>query len=435
MKNKIFTVIFFVLCFIPLVTMFMPDGDNKANEAARTAVSIKDENGGLNVNFLGDLSDAFDKNFGLRDMMISTYHKCIAMIFGESAEDKVIFGKDGWLFYTETLDDFQRTNNLSDAEIYSICRTLELIDEYLESKGTEFIFTIAPNKNSLYGDMMPKYYKEGSGESNAQRLSGLLKGSDITYVDLFEIFRNESKQLYMKTDSHWTTEGAGLAADGILKATGKEHNPYYGSETTTKTTDYGDLYKMLYPSFKNNEKDTVYTHQFLYTHSSPMRTVEDNFIRTQCDGKEGTLFVYRDSFGNTMYPFLAEEYGKSVFCRLNPYNLALAENEQADTVVIEIVERNIDWLLTKPPVFPSPERFVDVSGSLDCRKLDITESDEITGYNKIEGVLSESISAGEYIYISAGDSIYEAIPCKDGAFVAYIPTEKCQDTLSVSVVK
>ncbi len=437
MKNKIFISIFFIVCLIPLLTMLIPaDNDaNTANEAARSTLSVKDENGNLNLSYLSDLSDTFDNSFGLRDKMISAYHKCIATIFGESAEDKVILGKDGWLFYTETLDDYQRTNKMTDRELYSVSRTVELIDEYFAEKGVEFIFTVAPNKNSLYGDMMPSYYKKGEGLSNGEALSQILKDSEVTYVDLLKLFRNENKVLYMKTDSHWTTEGAGLAADAILKAAEKENQAYYGSDTVMADTEYGDLYKMIYPSLENDEKDVVYTQEFSYAYRSPMRSAEDNFIRTECVEKDGNLFVFRDSFGNALYPFLADAYGKSTFCRLNPYNLALAENEGADTVIIEIVERNLDWLLSKPPIFPSPVRKADDFNLTECTTLEITASDDLPGYNKIEGKLSSSVSAGERILINAGDCMYEAIPCTEAAFVAYIPTDRCPDDVSVAISK
>jgi hypothetical protein len=64
-------------------------------------------------------------------------------------------------------------------------------------------------------------------------------------------------------------------------------------------------------------------------------------IHTKNPRETGNILVFRDSFGNALYPFLAESYGGAVFSRKAPYSAALAEKYGADTVIIEIAERNL----------------------------------------------------------------------------------------------
>ena len=43
-----------------------------------------------------------------------------------------------------------------------LCRTLELVNEYVTSTGGNFVFIAAPNKNTVYPEYMPLNYTQGS---------------------------------------------------------------------------------------------------------------------------------------------------------------------------------------------------------------------------------------------------------------------------------
>ena len=97
-----------------------PHSKTVANEGQMQVPSLMEADGTINSGYMKDFSDWFDKNFGLRSFLIGTEHRLMAAVFGESSEKKVILGSDGWLFYAETLDDYQGTNLMTKREIYSI---------------------------------------------------------------------------------------------------------------------------------------------------------------------------------------------------------------------------------------------------------------------------------------------------------------------------
>ena len=431
MAKKIYIFLFFVVCLVPFATTFtqgfLPSDEEITPFASQ--VALKDAANNINVNYLSDVSAWFDDNHGLKKPMISVYNKIVAMVFGESAEENVILGKDGWMFYSETLDDYEGRNTMSDGEIRAAVRTIELMNEYVVSNSMDFVFLIAPNKNSLYPEMMPGYYPRSEGISDARKILVELDKSDIKHIDLFDKLRDEDKPLYLKTDSHWNSRGAALAADSIINAvSGKEGKFYSGFKGKYKRIE-GDLYKMIYPSFKNREKQLSYKGTLNFRYQTPIRSPEDITIKTRCHGKSGSLFMFRDSFGNSLYPYLAESYGKCVFSRINPYNLTLAVNEETDAVVIELVERNLDWLLTKPPVFPSPVRKENTDALTSAgATLEIYTADELMGYKKVKGVLkNRKTPQNPAVYIFAEDKLYEAIPTGENTFVAYIPENVSMD--------
>ncbi len=435
MKNKIFIFIFFLISILPLALMFVPnDKTQLANEVlAEPPVLVVD--GNLNVNYPSQFSDYFDDNFGLRRQMIAVHNKLVATVFGESAEKKVILGKDGWLFYEETLDDYQSTNRFTDQEIKNICTTLSLMQEYCNQNNMKFVFTVAPNKNSLYGEKMPGYYMRDQENSNGERLSKALEESDVVYVNLFDAFRQQDKILYRKTDSHWTQEGAGLAADQIVEALQMEVEPFYGGATREETAPAGDLFEMLYLSKKDNDVDVLYERASTFQYQRPIRSVEDIYIKTTSPAEDGKLFMFRDSFGNNLHLLMAEQFASATFSRVNPYQLTRAKLENADTVVVEIVERNLDWLLSRPPVFPAPERMLkaDALTKVAGTEVSAVASEEMTGYHKIQGKLPEGVFYDK-IYFAGNEILYEATPCADG-FVGFIPSDQVPDAINVYIEK
>ena len=64
--------------------------------------------------------------------------------------------------------------------------------------------------------------------------------------------------------------------------------------------------------------------------------------------------MYRDSFGESILPFFADEYQKAYFSRLVPYNMENLLQYRPDTVVVERVERQIAAFATEIPIMEGP---------------------------------------------------------------------------------
>ena len=102
-----------------------------------------------------------------------------------------------------------------------------MMQENLNGKGVRFLFTVAPNKNSLYDENMPYYDSlKASGEKNLVNLAKYLEQEQISYADLYGMFSDEEEVLYHKTDSHWKNKGAAMAAEKLLAALRKKHASY-----------------------------------------------------------------------------------------------------------------------------------------------------------------------------------------------------------------
>lgn len=232
-----------------------------------------------------------------------------------------------------------------------------MMQETLNEKGVQFLFTVAPNKNSLYGENMPYY-------------DSLKVSSDKNLVNLQKYLRQEQ-------------------------------------------VSYGDLYEMLYPLAMTPEEEVYYDRQTTFAYVGEVVSNFDPKITTVNPVKEGSLVMFRDSFGNALLPFMADAYSSAYFSRGVPYQMSEVDEKNADTVIVERAERFLPEMAQLPPIMEGPECQVNVTeedtvpagaGAVQC---------EIQGnLEKITGCIEEKyLDTDSRIYIRLNhDKIYEAFP-------------------------
>ena len=421
----IFISIFIVLCLIPSVGMLIfGEARPAANEVLAGKPSVTTRSGELSLSFLSDVSDYIADRFAFRQALATAWAGVNAKLLGTSVEEQVILGSDGWLYFSDTLPDYTG-QGMSDTELRYLANDLALMQEYIESQGKYFIFTVAPNKNSIYSEHMPEYIENRHSESNAARVGAYLDAAGVNYLDLFDILGNE-ENLYYKTDTHWNSRGAALAADGLLNMLDRGGD-YSTASFAVSEEHRGDLYEMLYPAGRATETATVYGGEFSYVCESDPNGGNAITIKTSCDGGSGVLMCWRDSFGIALYPYLAQSFVAATFSRSADYDLTLADS--ADTVIIELVERNLSNILSREPTFPAPVRELSATANVGTIAVDYDEakSGVMSGYVRVSGELgADMLDPGGHVYIAAGDTAYEAYVCVSSGsdslrFFAWIP--------------
>ncbi len=426
----IFISVFLLICLIPSLGLVV-GGNEESSENRELAEfpSITTESG-VNMSYLSELGDWFEDHFAFRNEMVTGYSLISGKVFGTSAKDSVIVGTDGWLYYTDSLSDYQGTDLMTDRQLFDAAHTLAMIQEYALENGVDFVFTIAPNKASLYGDNMPYYYSSfRSDENNLSRFMPWLEAEGVNYVDLYGIFEDREEVLYHARDSHWNNKGAALAAGELLDAFEIPHRDYENVSYTVRKDYSGDLDEMLYPSAVTLEDEIYFEPEPEFSYVEEVESNYDAKISTSSEA-DGSLVMYRDSFCNALLPFLAESFGEAYFSRGVPYQLASdLAGCNATALIIERAERFIPELAENPPVMAG---LLVLDGSGD----DLTYTDQISGltlteqgaYTKIAGILEEgSYRVDSRIYIRINDLLtYEAFPVSiennSEGFVLYVPT-------------
>ena len=426
--QKTYCVVILGCCLIPLLCMpfhltKIPIGNRELSQFPRFTSS-----------YLKDVADWYDERFAFRPEIIAANSAIQEKIFRQSASDEIIVGTGGWLYYSATLDDYQHRNSLSDRMLFNIAHNIALVQEYTESQGVEFLFTIAPNKNSLYSEHMPERYRHYVGdESDAERLLPWLTAENVNYLDLFKVFEEQDEELYYHRDSHWTEKGAVLAYNEMIDEIGAKHIRI-AEETLSLTKLSGDLNNMLYPVGGIYENKDILLDNMTWEYTGEADDVEDNYIETMCPNRKGTLLMYRDSFGNALLPYMAETFEKAVFSKIVPYDLRDLTNIEADYFVIEKVERHLPTLGNIAPIMEAPRRDDIMKESLQAVDIKDSLPDVIQtadDYYRINGSLPEPIDVMGKIYISfegEDSTLYEAFCINaagyDYGYQACIPVEK-----------
>lgn len=433
-KFYVYISLFLFVCLIPSAGLFFT-GIKETSENRKTAQKPKLlAESGLNPYFLNDAGKWFEDHFAFREESVTGYALLLGKVFGVSSQEGVITGTDGWLFYKDSLDDFQGTEPMTDRQIFDVAHSLAMVQAYAHQNGSEFAFAVVPNKNSLYGEYMPYYYQPPhSGKSNLERLEACLRAEQVNSIDLYGCFQNNSHTLYHKRDSHWNNLGAALAADRILNGIGSTHSSYADRPYSIRKDFQGDLDRMLYPSATEAEEEAYYdpAPQFSYCGD-----VESNFepkISTRSDGN-GNLVMYRDSFGNALLPFMAEAFENAWFSRALPYHLADLSEHMADALVIERAERFLPDMAKQAPEMEAPcvvwdAAVMGAAVEAECLKETVKgEYTQVTGKLPIHAIKERS-----RIYIRIDkDRCYEAFPVSDAdgqeSFSLLLQTGKLQDT-------
>ena len=416
----LFSVCFLVLCTVPMAALLlMGPTEPAANQTLASMPQLTDRNGAFNDEYLTELSEYVDQRFGFRQELITAEAKLTAAVFRESSTDSVILGKDGWLFYSDTLDDYQGSAPMPDRAIWSAARTLALVQEQAAARGASFLFVMAPNKNTLYPQFMPDRYPRSDRPSNWDRLQAQLDREGVAYVDLVDVLSAQPEPVYYRTDSHWTPYGSALAHDAILSALGVPSA--LAEEPFVQGAHVGDLQEMLYPADRTAEPSPTLARERTFTALGSFRSPEDLTIRTESDGSLGSLLMFRDSFGNTLYADMAESFSKACFSRAMPIRLDLLDSEAADTLILELVERNLQWLAERPPVMAAPVRetpeSLPVDGSVTVAVQDHTQLEGLQQYSGTVPQLDEDSP----VYAVLDGVCYEATPAADGSFTLYAP--------------
>lgn len=433
--NIIFVVLFFVISVIPLI--FFSDKQPLIGNENRAEKK--------------DVDAYFSQNFGFRNNLVYAGNMLKKLAFKTSGQSDVIIGEDGWLFYASALEDFLGTNMLSDIYIEKITSIIKMMQDMAKDNGCEFAFFVAPNKMSVYGEYMPYYYKESLALGNYEKLYAQLVNEGVCTVNLKNILSYEKlkgTRLYHKLDSHWNNLGASVAYENIMKTMGMEYTEYSKMDYSVKYSHSGDLLSMLLPQSTEKDEQFEFETDENFEYTSRFKGVDDMVISTinEKPVNDNAVTLFRDSFGNALYWFFANDFAVLNAKRELPYNMYKAVKE-GDVIVVEIVERNIVNLLKYTPIIVSKnvaEEFKDIiKDNSSKEKLKENTSCINTETNiylatsmTADGLLKMEISGlpdTAKMYIAYNDEkIYQLIPGFDeGCYVLYLMDEDIADMVGI----
>lgn len=288
--------------------------------------------------FSDDFEKYWDEVLPFRKELVSLNSQIDYSVFHCSSSERVILGKNNWLFYNDVNDGdslacYQGRRMYTENELEQIACNLENAKEYLYSLGIEFVVFIAPNKERIYYENMPDFYGIPSEDYLAlQVVTYLQENTDIRVVypyDDLMLAKDElgdSILLFHKGDTHWNAAGGYVGSAALLKELGIEIPPIKSDELQIKTipSEKHDLANILQLGKNFNE-------------------IDYDIVRTDTVKEDGrVIYVCRDSFYVDMERYVAEQFKEDYVIHKALFTNRDLMDHHPDVFVYESVERYLD---------------------------------------------------------------------------------------------
>ena len=203
------------------------------------------------------------EHYGLKSSLVDFYITFKSNILKEDPlPNRVLKGRNDWYFLgnyeNNVLNNTFGMQTISDIDLHIMKQNLENLNDYLTSLDITFYFVIPPNKSTVYQENLPFTVKQNP--TPITQFLGTIKPSDsIRFIDLRKALKNkkEGNQLYLKTDTHWNSQGAYFAYEQIMETIIQD----YSHQTIAplsffeikKDTLQGDITRMI----NNYEKEII----------------------------------------------------------------------------------------------------------------------------------------------------------------------------------
>ncbi len=425
----VYSALFLAVCATPLALMPFAESNAEIEKKALAEMPALVSDGKLNTEFSEQFESWFNDRLPLRSQLLSAAN----LVKGElltSPSSNVICGSGGWIFFDTDKKDYMNTNAMTENQISAMAVTLSLLQENVKSKNGSFTFVPMPNKASVYSEKFPSCYKKAE-VNNYSRLCRKLDELNVNYVDMLTLmtgYKNDV-DIYHRRDSHWNYLGALYGYNAIMESLGRSHKSYNGVTYNYEKDWRGDLDKLLYPSggFMDYQYHfNIDWQPFSFTVPARVGDTQEQLEifmsdKEENDNRIGTknmgnaenkkLYMVRDSFGRALLPFMIDNYQTAMFVRTDCPEMS--QVPEGGDMVYEIVERNLENLISTCPFMFAPER-ASAPEAAQAGELETVCSDE--GYAiRLYGALPDDIPAGDgriYVKLSgaAGEKVFEAFP-------------------------
>jgi alginate O-acetyltransferase complex protein AlgJ len=230
-------------------------------------------------------------------------------------------------------------------------KQLGKLAKLIASAGKRVVFTVAPNKSSVDGDNV--YWPDAPHSSCgsfgvADQNRTLDSFPDRRYVAVRKSLADDPRDVYWKTDAHWTTVGSSVVATEIAARLDKRLARRQKYQPAIRT-ELGDIYQLLGLTTPETASallpdDGVTVTQVGKGGFDPVNGVSFEHSWASSPARRtlaGKGLVVGDSFSYLGLEALRPLFAKGTFLWVQPNMLGriAAGIADADTVVIEVVQR------------------------------------------------------------------------------------------------
>ena len=292
----------------------------------------------VNGKFMEEAEDYVSDHIAGRDFWVAL-KAWSERLSGKRENEGVYFGKENTLL-----------NQVSAPDETQLGQAMDFLNLLAEQSPVPTYFGVIPTSAAIWQDRLPEGAPTADEESVIRELAG---ESRAQTVDIYgALAAHAEEDIYYRTDHHWTSLGAFYGANAILSAMGREpldladytpitvSDSFYGTifstsgvrwvppdsieayvtEDGVSVTSYpkgepepGKLYDASYLTKKNQ-------YAYFLGGNQPLCVV-----RSGKPGAEGKLLLVRDSYADSLTPFLTERFREIHLIDLRYYRASLQD--------------------------------------------------------------------------------------------------------------
>lgn len=293
---------------------------------------------------------------GLREWLLRCHHRVRMQLFGVSPSEQVRLGQRGWIFPRDM--DMLAVSlgrlKLSPGRLELWRRALESRRDFCEAHGAEYVVAIAPEKGSIYPELLPNGLAPFRPTPLDQLVGWLERRSDMRILDLRELMLAEKAKdhdgdfAYYPLGTHWT-DRAGYAVYARLL------DRLCGRFPTLSPTPLSALHWQVSASDGDSWAERLHMQGILHQHAELTVEIERDFdcevgfvearklygcVRGP-DPAAPRLLLYYDSFGERLRKLFANHFSECWFEASPDFDPGLVRRERPDVVMQIFAERNL----------------------------------------------------------------------------------------------
>lgn len=260
----------------------------------------------------------------LREELV-TLSSDLGAVFGRTLPELAYKGSGGQYFlrYRENTEGMNRT--------------LEAFAAYAEKQTVPVDLLLIPDAELMLSEQLPAGAVNDDQEASVRKIVDSLNGcmNICSAEEKLALMKEQGKQLYYKTDHHWTTDCAKEVFEWYMEQSGQKLRDVSYKENTVEGF-YGSLYSSA-PSFfaspdtlkyytnesgsykvewldKDESSDTFYNTDWLIGVKNKYNIFfggDFRHLRITSDAPEGKVLVLADSYAMAVIPFIADCFSET----------------------------------------------------------------------------------------------------------------------------
>ena len=272
-------------------------------------------------------------------------------LLGKEENNGVYFGADNTLITRFDKPDAEK-----------VTKNLGYVDNFVKNVDIPVVFSLIPTQACIWADKLPEGAPNASQTDILDQAKAAVTGA--TWADLYTpLWDHKDEDIFYRTDHHWTSLGAYYGYTGLAQALGFQPVPLSEYEPTVRSTDfYGTVFSSSGVRWISPDTITTYVpdtgitvteHTYdnkgnpiekpraLYVES--FLSVKDKYsmflggqqalgVVTTPNTDKPKLLIIRDSYTDSLVPFLTPHFSEIHLIDLRYYKLSIQDYIQQNDI-------------------------------------------------------------------------------------------------------